>query len=127
MLQLLVFCLLLTDLALELLLGLLDGLDPVDRVFFELLDLLLQTLLVLFVPLSVLSLDDLLGLLGHTVKLNISGSLFEILSHERQLFLLQLNFLEVLLVLKNRLHLLDLGFAVFLYALILISNDSLLD
>jgi hypothetical protein len=109
------------------LLGLLDGLDSVDRVFFELLDLLLQTLLVLFIPLSVLSLDDLLGLLGHTVKLDISGSLFEILSHERQLFLLQLNFLEVLLVLKNRLHLLDLGFAIFLYALILISNDSLLD
>lgn len=127
MLQLLVFCLLLTDFALELLLGLLDGLDPVYRVFFELLDLLLKTLLVLFVPLGVLALDDLLGLLGHTVKLNISGSLFEILSHQRQLFLLELNFLEVLLVLKNRLHLLDLGFSLILDALIFISDDSLLD
>ena len=76
--QLLIFLLLVPYLTTQFTLRLVDGLNALVRVQFKLLKLGLKPFLVFFITLGVFSLDDLLGLLRHPVKLDILGPLFEV-------------------------------------------------
>ena len=55
-----------------------------------------------------LALNDLLRLLGHTVKLHVLGSLPEVNDLQLEAFVLAVNLLELSLVIKNTLHSADL-------------------
>ena len=98
LLQLFVFRFFLTYLALELLLCFFDCLNPVERVFLKLFDLLLKTFLVLLISLGVLTLNDFLCLLGNTIELDIGSALLEVLGHQREFFLLKVNLFQLLLM-----------------------------
>lgn len=126
-LKLLVFGLLFPNLALEFLLGLLDSFDPVKGVLFELLDLLLKTLFVFFVSLDVLSLDDLLGLLGHAVKLDILGSFLEVQNLQLQPLLPRFDALQSLIRGHDLVHQTDLQIANSENFAVFVLNYTLLD
>ena len=79
-LQLLILSDLLLDLLLELALHRLDSLNTLLSVDSQLLSLLIQALLIVLFLLHVLTLNDLLGLLGDSVKLNVFGALYEVLN-----------------------------------------------
>ena len=68
-----------------------------------------EALLVLFVLLLVLALDDLLGLLGHTVELDIKGSLLVVFNHEGQSLNFVLDLLQLGVMLQDLFHVVDLG------------------
>lgn len=95
---------LLTDFSLQLLLGLVDGLDTLVSILLQLFDLVLKSLLVLLIFLLVLSLDDFLGLLGHSVQLDVLSSLLEISNFEIKSLLNVSNSLEISLELRNLVH-----------------------
>jgi len=80
---------------LELLLGLVDGPDPLHNILLKLLNLILESLLVLFILLLMLSLDDLLSLFSDSVKLDILSSFLEIFNFQIKSFLDELHSLKV--------------------------------
>ena len=57
------------------------------------------------------ALDDLLGLLGHTVELHVLGSLFEVLDFQVEFLLLVANLFETGFEFRDGLELFDLGVA----------------
>lgn len=68
------------------------------------LDLVLQSLLVLFILLLVLALDDLLSLLGHSIQLHIFCSLLKVTNLKVKSLLLIPNLLEPSLELADVSH-----------------------
>lgn len=91
------------------------------------LDLLLETLLVLVILLLMLALDDLLGLLGDSVKLDILGPLFKVKDLEEKLLALVLNPLKLLLVMSDLLHLVDLALSTVSNLVVFILDYLLVD
>ena len=75
------------------------------------LDLALESLLVFFILLLVLALDDLLCLFGHTVELHVECSLLVVLDLEIETLDLTLDLLQTCVMLENLLHLVDLRVA----------------
>jgi len=106
--ELLVLEVLLSDLTLQLRLRHIERLDSLGCVGFELLDLALEPLLVFLVPLLVLTLDDLLRGLGHTVQLHILGALDEVADLQPQALVLVLDPLQVGVVRQDLPHVVDL-------------------
>jgi len=106
-LQLLALHPLLTDFSLQLLLGLVDCLDTLVGILFQLFYLVLKTLLVLLVLLLVLALNDFLSLLGHSVQLDVLSSLLKIGDFEIESLFDVSNSLEISLELRNLVHQLD--------------------
>ena len=72
----------LSNLPLQLLLSLVNSLNPLVSILLELFDLVLKSLLVFLILLLMFSLDNFLSLLSDSVKLNILGSLLEISNFE---------------------------------------------
>lgn len=104
-LELLALHSLFSDFSLELQFGVVDGLDSLLSIFFKLFDLVLKSLLVFFILLLVLSLDDFLSLLGHTIELDVLCSLLEISDFQiKSLFLIP-DPLETGLEVTNLIHL----------------------
>lgn len=69
-----VLALLVLNLLEELLLLSSVGLQPVRRILLQLFNLFLESLFIVLILLLVLALDDLLGLLGDAVKLDVKGT-----------------------------------------------------
>lgn len=104
-LELLALHSLFSDFSLELQFGVVDGLDSLLSIFFKLFDLVLKSLLVFFILLLVLSLDDFLSLLCHTIELDVLCSLLEISDFQiKSLFLIP-DPLETGLEVTNLIHL----------------------
>ena len=103
-LQLLRLGALLSYFFLELLLCLVDGLDPLFSILFDALGLLFETFLVFFVFLLVLALDYFLGLLSDSVKLHIFGSFFVVLDLQIETLLLIFDLLEIGFEVADILH-----------------------
>ena len=103
-LQLLALHPFLTDFSLQLLLGLVDGLDTLVGILLQLFNLVFKTLLVFFVLLLMLSLNDFLSLLGHSVQLHVLGSLLKISDFEIESLFDVSNSLEISLELRNLIH-----------------------
>ena len=76
--KLFVLLLLVSYLTTKLTLSQIYGLNTLVSVQFKLLKLSLETFLVFFITLGMFSLNDLLGLLCHSVELDILSSLFEV-------------------------------------------------
>lgn len=108
-LELLALHSLFSDFSLELQFGVIDGLDSLLSIFFQLLDLVLKSLFVFFILLLVLSLDDFLGLLGHTIELDVLCPLFEISDLQVESLFLIPDPLETGLEVANLIHLLNFG------------------
>jgi len=104
-LELLALHSLFSDFSLELQFGVVDGLDSLLSIFFKLPDLVLESLLVFFILLLVLSLDDFLSLLGHTIELDVLGSLLEISDFQIESLFLIPDPLETSLEVTNLIHL----------------------
>jgi len=119
--------LLLLDLPSKLLLGLVDGLDPLLSILFELLDLVLKTLLILLIFLLVLALDDLLGLFSYPIELDILGSLLKVLDLKIESLLLVSYPLEELLEVTNLFHQVDFFVSLLGNLLVLVVDDSSVD
>jgi len=94
-LKLLVLHLLLLDLLSEFGLHVLDCFDPLLRVLLKLGGLGVEALLVIFLLLDVLALDDLLSLLGHSVELDVHGTLGEVDNLKLESLILALNLLQL--------------------------------
>ena len=92
------------NLVAQLLLGLVDGFDALGTAGLKLSYLVFKPFLVIFVLLHVLPLNDLLGLLGDTVELNVLGSLFVVSALKLQAFGPVLDMLEHSVGLEDRLH-----------------------
>jgi len=101
---------------LKLLLGLIDGLNPLLSVLFKLLDLVLKSLLVLLILLLMLTLDDFLGLLGNTIKLDVLGSLLKIGDLQVESLFDVFNSLKVSFKLTDSVHKSNLVFTLLLDA-----------
>jgi hypothetical protein len=124
--QLLVFLLLVPYLTTQLTLRLVDGLNALVRVQFKLLKLGLKPFLVFFVTLGVFSLDYLLGLLRHSVKLDILGPFFEVGDPQLEDLVLNLNLSQLGLMEKNIFHLFNLLVATRPDLVILLRDDFFL-
>ena len=70
-----------------------------------------EALLVFFILLLVLALDDLLRLFGHTIELHIECSLLVVLNLEIETLDLTLDLLQTCVMLENLFHLVDLRVA----------------
>lgn len=110
---------------LQLLLGLIDSLDPLHNILFQLFDLVLKPLLVLLVLLLMLTLDDLLSLFSDSIKLNILGPLLEIFNLKIESLLDVLYSFEVRFELGDPVHQFDFVFTLPLDASVLNLNDLL--
>merc|ERR1719242_404509 len=89
--------------------------------------MVLKALLVLLVLLLVLSLDDLLGLLGDSVELNVEGTLLVVLDGEEQSLDLVLDLSKLCVVLQDLLHIVYLGVTLVLDAVVLGVDDADID
>jgi hypothetical protein len=125
--ELFVLSLLLPDLALKLQFGLLDRLDPVCSVLFELFNLLLEPLLVFLISFDVLALDNLLRLLCHAVELHILCPFGKVQDLELQSLLLRLDCLELLVRCHDLAHQVDLLLTDCQNLLVLIMNHTVFD
>jgi hypothetical protein len=117
------FISLFADLTLEFLLGLVDSTDALLSVLLKLLDLVFKPLLVLFVLLHMLALNDLLSLLSYSVELDILGTLFEVLYFKIKALLLVLDLLQVHLEVADLVHKLDLELTLSVDFLVLVVNQ----
>ena len=111
----------------ELLLGFVNGLNPLVGVLLELLDLVFKSLLVFLVLLLMLSLDDFLSLLSDSVKLNILSSLLEVGDFKIK-SLLDISYpLEIGFELRDLVHEFDFLVSLVLDLVILQLNDIFRD
>lgn len=126
-LKLLRFKTLLADFSLELHLGLVYSLDSLFGVLFQLSDLVLKSLLVLFILLLVFALDDLLSLFSDSIELNILGSLLEVDDFKIKSFLYDADFSQFDLEPSNLLHQVNLDLSFLHDFCVLVVNDVSLD
>lgn len=127
LLELLVLGDLLADLLLQLGDHVLNSSSSLGAVLTKLGGLGVEALLVVFFLLHVLALDNLLGLLGDTVELNIHSTLGKIDDLELQALVLQMHSLELSAVLHDVGHVGHFGVSTILNVLILLVNRLLQD
>lgn len=126
-LKLCILTLLVFDLLLKL--PLLSGicLQPVGRVLLQLPDLVFKSLFVILILLLVLALDDLLGLLGYTVKLDVKGTGSVIIDFKSLALNNVLDLLQFSLVSQDLLHFLDLLLSLLVNVVVLVLHNMLIN
>ena len=102
-------------------------LQPVGGVLLQLPDLVLEALLVVLILLLVLTLDDLLRLLGDAVELDVKGACGVIFDLQGLSLYDVLNLLQLGLVGKDLLHLLNLLLALLVDVVVLLIDDRLIN
>jgi hypothetical protein len=93
----------------------LDSINTFVAIKFELGDLHVKTLLVVFLLLYMFTLDDLLSLLGNSVELNIFSTFLEVSDLKLKTLVLIHNLLEERLILKDVCHILNFSVTTILY------------
>lgn len=126
-LKLLILKNLLLDLFAQLRLGRFVRCDAFGCVFSQLLLLLVQALLVIFLLLDVFALDDLLGLLGDPVELHILCELLEVLFFRLETLVLILDLLELGLVDEDTADEIEFGLAALCELRVLVLDHLPLD
>ena len=104
-----------------------ECLQAVRVVLLKLFHLALKSLFVFLILLLVLSLDDLLRLLGNSVQLHVKCSLLVILDLQGESFDLVLDLLEARVVLQDLLHVVHLVVTLHLDVVVFVAYDRLAD